>query len=55
MIAAIDIVVIKRGSDFMAHVRGNTKIWEAGATEDEASGKLYRRVKQETDDILARM
>lgn len=34
------IIVVKRTSDYMAYVDGNKGIWESGATQAEAVGKL---------------
>jgi hypothetical protein len=31
---------VKRGNDWMAHVTGNTAVWECGCTEAEAIGFL---------------
>lgn len=34
------IIVVKRSYDYMAHIAGNTSIWECGKTQAEAVGKL---------------
>lgn len=37
---AMTIIVVKRSHDYMAHAANNMHIWECGATQAEAVGKL---------------
>lgn len=41
------IVSIKRDSDWMAYLSGHGNLWEAGGTEEEAMGKLIKRLQED--------
>lgn len=36
----ISITVRKRSRDYIAHVTGDTRVWDAGRSEEEAIGRL---------------
>ena len=36
----LSITTKKRANDYVAHITGNTKVWEASHSETEAIGKL---------------
>lgn len=36
----LDIIILRRSSDYMAFLYGKKDIWEVGESEEEALGKL---------------
>jgi hypothetical protein len=41
----VDIMVVKRNSDYKAYLADNDAVWEAGKSEAEAIGKLVISAK----------
>ena len=44
------IQIERRRNDWIAFIKGQADLWEAGRTEAEAAGKLILRLQKDIDD-----